>query len=71
MSILFETQLPSNQDVDWTEWSNDEQFSIKIEPSSPPPSSLPSDNKESLDADDLFKDMTPVFKKPKKVSVIT
>lgn len=61
--------LQINQDADWTEWGSDDHFSIKIEPSTPP-SNQPDENKASLDADDLFKDMTPVFKKPKKVSLL-
>ncbi|XP_031558713.1 receptor-binding cancer antigen expressed on SiSo cells-like isoform X2 [Actinia tenebrosa] len=62
-----QNQIASNQDASWTEWGSDDHFSIKIEPTTPPLSSQPAENEGSMDADDLFKDMTPVFKKPKKI----
>ena len=47
---------------DWEQWGKDEQFSIKVEPSTPP-SDLPPSGGEV----DLFQDMQPVFQKAKKV----
>ncbi|KAK3741224.1 hypothetical protein QZH41_017134 [Actinostola sp. cb2023] len=58
----------SNQGSEWVEWGNDEQFSIKIEPN-PPPSDQQTDYSEGAGAEDLFKDMTPVFKKAKKIVI--
>ncbi|EDO34414.1 predicted protein, partial [Nematostella vectensis] len=54
--------LPTESMSDkWEDWGD--EFSIKIEPTSPPPDSA---QHAETDEQDLFKDMTPVFQKPKK-----
>lgn len=66
-------QLPTSVSVqqneqaeldDWEQWGKDEQFSIKVEPSTPPSDPTPSSGEV-----DLFQDMQPVFQKTKKIRV--